>query len=128
MTAKNILSGRAEALAADDPTFDAATLNDSGFVLDDDVSFDGDPMSYTDEALTLQQLLTRNEARLQTTLNNSFFSLLRRRGIDNERKRVAMREAIWSAESARARTLDEHNRNVQKYQVQYFRDRRAHGH
>ena len=26
-----------------------------------------------------------------------------------------------------ARTLDEHNRNVQKYQVQYFRDRRAHG-
>lgn len=26
-----------------------------------------------------------------------------------------------------ARTLDEHNRNVQKYQVQYFRDRRAGG-
>ena len=25
-----------------------------------------------------------------------------------------------------ARTLDEHNRNVQKYQVQYFRDQRAH--
>src|SRR5262245_34476246 len=25
-----------------------------------------------------------------------------------------------------ARTLDEHNRNVQKYQVQYFRDHRAH--
>ena len=25
-----------------------------------------------------------------------------------------------------ARTLDEHNRNVQKYQVQYFRDRRQH--
>jgi UPF0755 protein len=25
-----------------------------------------------------------------------------------------------------ARTLEEHNRNVQKYQVQYFRDRRQH--
>jgi UPF0755 protein len=24
-----------------------------------------------------------------------------------------------------ARTLDEHNQNVQKYQVQYFRDKRA---
>jgi mannose-6-phosphate isomerase-like protein (cupin superfamily) len=58
------------------------------------VSFDGDPLSYTDEALTLQQLLARNEARLQTTLNNSFFSLLRRRGIDSERKRTAMREAL----------------------------------
>ncbi|HXK18033.1 MAG TPA: hypothetical protein VNG33_09530 [Polyangiaceae bacterium] len=58
------------------------------------VSFDGDPMSYTDEALTLAQLLARNEARLQTTLNNSFFSLLRRRGIDTDRKRVAMREAL----------------------------------
>jgi UPF0755 protein len=26
-----------------------------------------------------------------------------------------------------ARTLEEHNRNVQKYQVQYFRDQRAGG-
>jgi len=26
-----------------------------------------------------------------------------------------------------ARTLEEHNRNVQKYQIQYFRDRRLHG-
>ena len=25
-----------------------------------------------------------------------------------------------------ARTLEEHNRNVQKFQVQYFRDRRQH--
>ncbi len=58
------------------------------------VAFDGDAPSYTDEALTLQQLLARNEARLQTTLNNSFFSLLRRRGIDSERKRVAMRESV----------------------------------
>src|SRR5688572_30997909 len=36
MTARHILSGRAEALADDTITFD-----DSGFVLDDDVSFDG---------------------------------------------------------------------------------------
>src|SRR4029078_7341642 len=44
MTAKNILSGRAEALA-DDTTFD-----DSGFVLDDDVSFDGDQLDREERA------------------------------------------------------------------------------
>ena len=50
MTAKNILSGRAEALAADDATFDAATFDDSGFVLDDDVSFDGDQLDREERA------------------------------------------------------------------------------
>jgi quercetin dioxygenase-like cupin family protein len=58
------------------------------------VSFDGDPSTYSDEALTLRQLLTRNDARLQTTLNNPFFSMLRRGGIDTDRKRTAMREAL----------------------------------
>ena len=38
MTAKNILSGRAEALADGHHVFDTATFDDSGFVLDDDVS------------------------------------------------------------------------------------------
>ena len=50
MTAKNILSGRAEALAADDTTFDTATFNDSGFVLNDDVSFDGDQLDREERA------------------------------------------------------------------------------
>jgi mannose-6-phosphate isomerase-like protein (cupin superfamily) len=58
------------------------------------VAFEGDPASYTDEALTLPQLLARNEERLQTVLNNSFFTLLRMRGIDSERKRSAMRESL----------------------------------
>lgn len=58
------------------------------------VAFEGDSEAYTDEALSLQQLLARNEMRLQTTLNNSFFMLLRRRGIDSERKRTAMRESL----------------------------------
>ena len=58
------------------------------------VAFDGDPASYSEEAATLPQLLARNEARLQTTLNNPFFSLLRRRGVDSERKRMAMRESL----------------------------------
>src|SRR6476661_1895409 len=44
MTAKNILSGRAEALAAD------TTFDDSGFVLDDDVSFDGDQLDREERA------------------------------------------------------------------------------
>src|SRR6187431_1271363 len=42
MTAKNILSGRAEALADD--------FDDSGFVLDDDVSFDGDQLDREERA------------------------------------------------------------------------------
>ena len=50
MTAKNILSGRADALAADDTTFDTATFNDSGFVLNDDVSFDGDQLDREERA------------------------------------------------------------------------------
>lgn len=58
------------------------------------VAFEGDSEAFTDEALSLQQLLSRNEMRLQTTLNNSFFMLLRRRGIDSERKRTAMRESL----------------------------------
>lgn len=58
------------------------------------VAFGGEPSSYTDQATSLEQLLQRNEARLQTTLNNSFFSLLRRRGIDTDRKRTAMRESL----------------------------------
>ena len=49
MTAKNILSGRAEALA-DDTVYDTATLDDSGFVLDDDVSFDGDQLDREERA------------------------------------------------------------------------------
>jgi len=57
------------------------------------VTFEGDPASIAESA-SLPELLARNEARLQTTLNNSFFSLLRRRGIDSERKRVAMRESL----------------------------------
>ena len=45
MTARHILSGRAEALAEDPTTFD-----DSGFVLDDDVSFDGDQLDREERA------------------------------------------------------------------------------
>ena len=45
MTAKNILSGRAEALADDTTTFD-----DSGFVLDDEISFDGDQLDREERA------------------------------------------------------------------------------
>jgi quercetin dioxygenase-like cupin family protein len=58
------------------------------------VAFEGDPASYSGEALTLSQLLTRNEERLQTVLNNSFFTLLRNRGVDTDRKRTAMRESL----------------------------------
>ena len=58
------------------------------------VAFEGDPAAYTDEAATLQHLLARNEERLQTVLNNSFFTLLRKRGIDTDRKRTAMRESL----------------------------------
>lgn len=58
------------------------------------VAFEGESSSHADEAATLQQLLGRNEARLQMTLNNSFFFMLRRRGIDSERKRAAMRECL----------------------------------
>lgn len=58
------------------------------------VAFEADSDSYTDEALSVHQLLDRNQMRLQTTLNNSFFLLLRRRGIDSERKRLAMRETL----------------------------------
>lgn len=58
------------------------------------VTFDGDSEASAEGACSLPQLLARNEARLQTTLNNPFFSLLRRRGIDTERKRAAMREAL----------------------------------
>lgn len=58
------------------------------------VTFDGDPASVAQGAMSLPQLIARNEARLQTTLNNSFFSLLRRGGIDSERKRAAMRESL----------------------------------
>ncbi|MFL6176143.1 MAG: HflX GTPase family protein, partial [Ornithinibacter sp.] len=54
MTAKNILSGRAEALA-DDTVFDTAildtaTFDDAGFVLDDEVSFDGDQLDREERA------------------------------------------------------------------------------
>ncbi len=45
MTARHILSGRAEALADETITFD-----DSGFVLDDDVSFDGDQLDREERA------------------------------------------------------------------------------
>src|SRR3954449_8231328 len=54
MTAKNILSGRAEALAADDTydtaTLDTATFDDAGFVLDDEISFDGDQLDREERA------------------------------------------------------------------------------
>jgi mannose-6-phosphate isomerase-like protein (cupin superfamily) len=67
------------------------------------VAFEGDSESHADEALSLQQLRARNEARLQTTLNNPFFMLLRRR-IDSERKREGLRvfaEAFRSLLSTR---------------------------
>src|SRR5512140_1903346 len=44
MTAKNILSGRAEALADDD------SFDDAGCVLDGDVSFDGDQLESEEHA------------------------------------------------------------------------------
>jgi len=50
MTAKNILSGRAEALA-DDASHDPATFDDAGFVLDDDaLDFDGDQLDREERA------------------------------------------------------------------------------
>jgi hypothetical protein len=58
------------------------------------VAFGAELAVRSDDAATLTQLLARNDARLQTTLNNSFFSLLRRGGIDSERKRAAMRECL----------------------------------
>jgi mannose-6-phosphate isomerase-like protein (cupin superfamily) len=59
------------------------------------VTFDSDLATGTaGRASSLAQLLAQNEARLQTTLNNSFFSLLRRGAINTERKRAAMRESL----------------------------------
>ena len=56
MTAKNILSGRAEALADDTvydtATLDTATFDDAGFVLEtpDGAPFDGDPFAAIPES------------------------------------------------------------------------------
>ena len=48
MTSNHSISGRADALA-DDTTFDATTLDDGGFVLDDS-SFDGDQLDREERA------------------------------------------------------------------------------
>ncbi len=57
------------------------------------VSFEGGAAT-SERGASLSSLLARNDERLQTTLNNSFFSLLRGRGVDNEQKRQAMRECL----------------------------------
>ena len=49
MTAKNFLSGRAEALADRHPLYDNTTFDDSGFVLDD-AGFDGDQLDREERA------------------------------------------------------------------------------
>ena len=49
MTSNHSIPGRADALA-DDSTFDATTLDDSGFVLDDEASFDGDQLDREERA------------------------------------------------------------------------------
>jgi quercetin dioxygenase-like cupin family protein len=58
------------------------------------VAFGQEVASKNDQAQTLQQLLSRNDARMQIALSNPFFSLLRNRRVDNSRRRTAMRECL----------------------------------
>lgn len=58
------------------------------------VAFAEEQHGNTTGAQTLPELLERNEERMQLTLNNPFFSLLRARGIDSERKRATTRECL----------------------------------
>lgn len=64
------------------------------------VSFDSDSTSHTDVAQTLAQLLRKNDARLQTTLNNEFFSLLRGSSLDSARKVDALHPALRTLSEA----------------------------
>jgi mannose-6-phosphate isomerase-like protein (cupin superfamily) len=47
-----------------------------------------------DQALTLERLLSRNEARVRRVLDTPFFVLLRTRALDTPKKRASAREAI----------------------------------
>jgi hypothetical protein len=58
------------------------------------VSLAGDSLSYADDAQTLSQLVGRNDARLQTTLNNDFFLALRGRAVEASRKTKVLTEAL----------------------------------
>jgi hypothetical protein len=64
------------------------------------LAFVGAAAGSSNEASSLQQLLARNEVRLQTALNGSFFMLLRRRGVDSRGNRVDTRANLQSVADA----------------------------
>jgi mannose-6-phosphate isomerase-like protein (cupin superfamily) len=58
------------------------------------VAFPDEQASSSNEARTFEELLARNEARIQVALNNPFFALLRNRRIDSAGKRATMCECL----------------------------------
>src|SRR3954451_18373863 len=109
--ARDFLSGRAEALA-DDTTFDTATLDDAGFVLDDQASFDGDQLDREERAAlrrvsglsTELQDVTEVEYR-QLRLENVVLIGVYSQGSLQDAEN-SMRELAALAETAGAAVLD----------------------